>query len=151
LILAPVDAELGRGNGQVMITTRSGTNRYSGTAVWNVKNTALNPNTWGNNNDVDPVTGAWSPTVPNWENNHQYSVSFGGPIVRNKTFFFVLFDQNLNWQRQTIEADVLTDTARRGIFRYFPGWDNGNADSNTTTTGGNPVRPVVLLQRFRKH
>jgi hypothetical protein len=52
LILAPVDAELGRGNSQVQITSRSGTNRYSGSAVWNIQNTSLNPNTWNNNNDV---------------------------------------------------------------------------------------------------
>jgi hypothetical protein len=63
LILTPVDAELGRGNGQIQITTRSGTNRYSGAAVWNVENTALNPNTWANNRTVDS-TGKWSPTQP---------------------------------------------------------------------------------------
>ena len=38
LILAPVDAELGRGNSQIQISTRSGTNRYTGTAVWHVQN-----------------------------------------------------------------------------------------------------------------
>src|SRR6185503_9345319 len=55
LILAPVDAELGRGNGQVIITTRSGTNKYTGAAVWNIKNTALNANTWSNNKNTDPL------------------------------------------------------------------------------------------------
>ncbi len=49
LILSPVDAELGRGNSQIQITTRSGTNKYTGSAVWNIQNTALNANTWGNN------------------------------------------------------------------------------------------------------
>jgi len=98
LILAPVDAELGRGNGQVQITTRSGTNRYTGNATWNIKNTALNPNTWANNRNVDPVTGAWAPITPNWENNHQYSISYGGPIIKNKTFFFALWDQQQNYE-----------------------------------------------------
>ena len=32
LILAPVDAEMGRGNAQIQVSTRSGTNRYSGSA-----------------------------------------------------------------------------------------------------------------------
>jgi hypothetical protein len=143
LILAPVDAELGRGNGQVQITTRSGTNRYSGAATWNIKNTALNPNTWANNRNVDPVTGAWDPIEPNWENNHQYSISYGGPIVRNKTFFFALWDQQLNYQRQLVTASVMTDTAKRGIFRYFTGWNNGNADATTVSTGNNPTIAVV--------
>ena len=36
MILSPVDAELGRGNSQLQISTRSGTNRYTGSASWNV-------------------------------------------------------------------------------------------------------------------
>src|SRR5262245_11558779 len=80
LILTPVDAELGRGNGQVQIQTRSGTNRYSGSAVWSIRNSALDANTWSNNTSIDPLTGQSSPTVPDWFNNHQYTVSFGGPI-----------------------------------------------------------------------
>ncbi|HET9130231.1 MAG TPA: carboxypeptidase-like regulatory domain-containing protein, partial [Terriglobia bacterium] len=54
LILSPVDAELGRGNSQIQIQTRSGTNRFTGAAVWNVQNTALSANTWDNNRQVDP-------------------------------------------------------------------------------------------------
>ena len=49
LILAPVDVELGRGNGSIQYTTRSGTNKFSGSAVWSFRNTALDPNTWSNN------------------------------------------------------------------------------------------------------
>src|SRR5688572_18945211 len=86
VILTPVDAEMGRGNGQIQIATRSGTNRYSGSAVWSVRNTALDANTWDNNNDI--VNGVWTPTPANWFNRHEYTVSYGGPIVRNKTFFF---------------------------------------------------------------
>jgi hypothetical protein len=80
MVLAPVDAEIGRGNAQIQIATKAGTNEYHGGAVWNVQNTALDPNTWENNrNDVTPP----------WRNLHQYSGSVGGPIVKNKTFFFV--------------------------------------------------------------
>src|SRR5215467_6599665 len=49
MILAPVDAEMGRGNGQVQILTRSGTNAFRGSATWNIQNTALDANTWSNN------------------------------------------------------------------------------------------------------
>ena len=143
IILAPVDAEMGRGNGQVIITTRSGTNRYTGTAQWDIRNTALNPNTWDNNRNVDAFTGAWSPTQPNWSNTHHYTVSYGGPIVRNKTFFFALWDQQLQYQRNIVNAGTLTDTAKNGIFRYYTGWANGNADANTTFTGTNPSTRVV--------
>jgi len=139
LILTPVDAEMGRGNGQVQITTRSGTNRYSGAAVWSLRNSALNANTWDANNDVDPKTGLWKPTVPNWQNQNQLTFSYGGPIFRNKTFFFGLFDKNIVRTRAIVDGLVLTDTARQGIFRYFEGWTPDDADATPGTTS----RPAV--------
>lgn len=142
VILAPVDAEMGRGNGQIQIATRSGTNRYSGSAVWSVRNTALDANTWDNNNDIDPVTGQWSPTAPNWFNRHEYTVSYGGPIIKNKTFFFALWEQRIENQRTTQRPVVLTDCARNGIFRYYDNWVNGNVNT-TPSTGNNATRPVV--------
>lgn len=154
VILTPVDAEMGRGNGQIQIATRSGTNRYTGSAVWTVANSAMDANTWGNNNDVDPVTGAWSPTTPNWFNRHEYTVSYGGPIIRNKTFFFALWEQRFENQRTTQNPVVLTDCARNGIFRYWERWTNGNAETTRNGSGtnptiaavdhsGNPVRPAT--------
>ena len=44
----------------VNAVTRSGTNKYSGAAVWTIANSALDANTWGNNNDV--VNGVWCRT-----------------------------------------------------------------------------------------
>ncbi len=99
----------------------------------------LNANTWDNNNDVDPKTGRWSPTVPNWQNQNQITLSYGGPIIRNKTFFFALFDQNFVRTREIVDGLVLTDTARQGIFRYFEGWTPDDADG----TPGASSRPAV--------
>src|SRR5437868_2263221 len=73
LIIAPVDAELGRGNAQIQFLTRSGTNQFHGTAAWYVRNSALDANTWNNNRQVDPKTGVWKPTQPDWANNHQFT------------------------------------------------------------------------------
>jgi len=144
LILSPVDAELGRGNSQIQITTRSGTNKYTGSAVWNIQNTALNANTWENNNDT--VGGVWTPTKPDWRNNHQYTISYGGPIVRNKTFFFALWDHNINNTRTLQSPTVMTDVARQGIYRYWTGWNPaaaGTAPTTTPTTNANPVYASV--------
>ena len=151
LIIAPVDAELGRGNAQIQFLTRSGTNQFHGTAAWYVRNSALDANTWNNNRQVDPKTGAWKPTLPDWSNNHQFTGSYSGPIVRNKTFFFVLWDSMLVNGRTTPNSLVLTPCARNGIFRYFDNWNNGNYNQAVTlgTTPtiavvdgiGNPVRP----------
>lgn len=141
VILAPVDAESGRGNGQVQILTKSGGNQFRGSAVWAVRNSALDANTWTNNRQI--VDGVWKPTVPDWTNRHQVTVSYGGPIIRNKTFFFALYDQQIENRRTTQNPTVLTDCARNGIFRYWEGWANGNANSTTTTNGANPTRPSV--------
>jgi hypothetical protein len=136
LIVAPVDAELGRGNSQVQIMTRSGTNKYTGSASWNIQNTALNANTWTNNHTI--VNG--QPTPLSWNNNNQYTVSFGGPVSipgvydgKNKTFFYALWNQNIHDTRQNVMSNVLTPTARLGIFRYFTGWNP--IGWNTTSTG----------------
>jgi hypothetical protein len=127
VILSPVDAEFGRGNGQVQVLTRSGTNQFKGAAVWNIRNTALSANSWLNNSNKDPLTGKWSPTPIDWRNTNQYTVSAGGPIVKNKTFFFALWDQNISRTRTIVTTPVLTDSARQGIFRYFDNYNGADA------------------------
>jgi hypothetical protein len=136
MILAPVDAEVGRGNSQIQVQTRSGTNQFRGAAAWNIQNTALDPNTWANNR-VQP-----EPATRPWRNVHEYTVSAGGPIVRNKTFFFALWNGLLPKIRENINANILTPCARRGIFRYFDNWSNGNVNT-VTNRGTTPVTAVV--------
>jgi hypothetical protein len=87
IIVAPVDAELGRGNGQVQFLTRSGTNQFRGTAAWFGRNTALDANTWSNNRQVDPKTGAWKPVTPDWNNTHQLTAVSAGRSRRTKRSF----------------------------------------------------------------
>jgi hypothetical protein len=137
MVLAPVDAEQGRGNGQIQIQSRSGTNAYHGSAVWDIQNTALNANSWANNR-VQP-----NPTKPDWTNQHEYTLSFGGPIKKGQTFFFVLWDGFIGRTRTNQNPLVLTPCARNGIFRYYDGWNNGNATATTTATGTTPVIAVV--------
>jgi len=143
MILAPVDAELGRGNAQIQFLTRSGTNRYTGSLVWSATNSALDANTWSNNRTVDPKTGAWKPTKPNWTNAHEYTLSLGGPLIRNKTFFFALWDGVVANARTTQNPVVLTPCARNGIFRYFDDWNNGNTTQTLQATGATPTIQVV--------
>src|SRR4029079_2326774 len=137
VILTPVDAELVRGNGQVQIITRSGTNEFHGSGVLNVRNSALNSNTWQNNKQI--VRGVWTPGQPAWINRNEYTGSLGGPIIKNKTFFFALWSQQFERQRNTMRPAVLTDCARNGIFRYWEGWANGNINTATSTAGANPT------------
>ena len=132
LIVSPVDAELGRGNSQLQIRTRSGTNTYNGSAAWYVRNSVFDANSWTNNHTpfTDTATGITkNSTQKPWRNNNQYTVAYGGPVKipgiydgHNKTFFYTLFEQNISLTRSVVYTNVLTDTARQGIFRYFPSW-----------------------------
>lgn len=140
MVLSPVDAEVGRGNAQVQIATKAGTNRYHGSAVWNVQNTALDPNTWNNKR-----TNA----VPPWRNLQEYTVSGGGPIIKNKTFFFALFNGQIAKRREPYTAMSLTPCARKGIFRFWDRWNNANAlyvADGTTAAGTNPQIATVDRQ-----
>jgi hypothetical protein len=134
VVVAPADAEMGRGVGQVQILTKSGTNQFRGSAVWNVQNSALDANSW-NGNRVG--------TTPTWYNREQVTGSYGGPIIRNKTFFFTLFNGQRMYSRQNIVTPVLTAEARRGNFRFFPGVQNGNADQLPGGSGNTAIAPVV--------
>ena len=129
MVTSPVDAELGRGNSQVQVQTRSGTNTFRGALVYNIRNSAIEPNTWANNRAQRKAI------VPPWTNLKEYTGSMGGPIVKNKTFFFFLWDGLLPATRNNSQATVLTPCARNGIFRYFDGWKNGNSRLQVTTTG----------------
>src|SRR5438128_6461952 len=144
IITAPVDAEFGRGSGQVQMVTRSGTNQFRGSAFWTNRNSALDASKWFNNFNGVPK---------DYENRNQFGSRFGGPIIKNKTFFFVLVDEQRYIFRQTFVGNVLTPLARQGIFRFFPGVDNQNVTqlNPTVDRNGNPVRPAGAagdLQQF---
>jgi Carboxypeptidase regulatory-like domain len=158
LILAPVDVEMGRGNGSIQYSTRSGTNKFNGSAVWSFRNTALDPNTWANNRSQTIPAGAPDSLKlaasqgtadlaqqPNWVNTHQVTVSYGGPIIKNKTFFFALVDFNANHMRSLDNVQVYTPCARMGIFRYYDGWNSTNAIGTENFQGATPVRIAADL------
>src|SRR5438034_6167578 len=133
IVVAAVDVE-GRGSAQIQVRTRSGTNQFHGGATFNVRNSVLDANTWSNNR---------SRVAPLWYNRPQYTASLSGPIIKNKTFFFGMFDAQDGSQKEVINTVVLTDPARQGIFRFFPGVNNGNADATPSGSGPARVAPVV--------
>ncbi|HMK23058.1 MAG TPA: carboxypeptidase regulatory-like domain-containing protein, partial [Terriglobales bacterium] len=85
--------EYGRNNGAIIdIVTRGGTNDWHGGARWFGRYNAFGARDYFNHN-IDPQTNQAEPQNPYVRN--QFGFNFGGPIVRNKTFFFVDGD----WQR----------------------------------------------------
>ncbi len=81
IITNPYGGQYGELSGaQVTYITKSGTNDFHGNAqyLWNGR--YLNANDWLNNQSGTPRA---------FSNQNQWAASLGGPIVHNKTFFFV--------------------------------------------------------------
>lgn len=135
-----IDPTLGRGAAQVQMRTRAGTNEFHGAGFYTNNNSFLNSQSYFNN-----LNGVGK----NYLNRNQYGARLGGPIIKNKAFFFILTDNQRFVDKITDTATVLTDTARQGIFRYM---NNGsrNAAAGTATpsvdVNGNVLNPAAVSQ-----
>jgi hypothetical protein len=77
-------AEYGRASGgRINLRTRGGSNKFRGRAFYFFRDDALNANTWNNNRN-----GIARPPL----RNHNPGFTFGGPIVKNKLFFFTSYE-----------------------------------------------------------
>ncbi len=109
--------EEGRNSGaNVSVATRSGTNEIHGTLFEFFRNTALNSQEFYGN-----AQGAPKPEIK----LNQYGFEAGGPIKKNKTFFFGSWQgQKVNFKDPVDKAfgesvDLYTPSALAGNFRYF--------------------------------
>jgi hypothetical protein len=124
-----IDPALGRGAAQVELRTRSGGNQFHGALFWTNNNSAFNAAPYFQNLQGQPN---------NYGNRNQYGGRVGGPIIKNKLFFFFITDDQRYLGRVEDVATVLTAPARQGIFRYLTtgsagggSRSNGNAFSTT--------------------
>jgi hypothetical protein len=124
-----IDPSLGRGSAQVQMRTRAGGNDFHGALFYTNNNSDFNALNYFQN-----LQGQ----KKDYQNRNQFGGRLGGPIKKNKAFFFVLFDDQRYVERVNVVSTVLTATARQGIFRYLtagaPGGTarrNGNAFSAT--------------------
>jgi hypothetical protein len=91
---------------QVNIVSRSGSNRFSGTAYEFLRNSAFDAKNYFDNPALP---------IPPFRQN-QYGASLGGPLRRDRTFFFTQFEGFRI--RQTLTNTTLLPTAaeREGLF-----------------------------------
>jgi hypothetical protein len=98
-------AQYGRGlGGQVNAITKSGTNRFTGTAFEFHRNESLDAKNYF---DVDGK--------PDFMRN-QFGGTLGGPIAKDQLFFFVGYEALLETLGRTIVTTVPDDNARLGIL-----------------------------------
>ena len=98
------DAEFGHSSGSTTnIVTRSGTNSFHGAAWEFLRNDAMDAKSFFAQG-VEPLK------------RNQFGGSFGGPIRRDKTFFFGYYEGLRNRQGETVSATVPSSAERQGNF-----------------------------------
>jgi hypothetical protein len=138
---------------QVDYSTKSGTNSWHGNAVYNWTGRYLNAN--------DPILkGTTAPGDPNpdrpFENNNQWAASFGGPIKKDKAFFFVNTEgiryifgsvkpatvptpEFQSYVMGNIPQDAATQAFYQNLFKLWnaaPGIATATPNANSCSTNG---------------
>jgi len=107
---ANANATFTRGSGgQVTLMQRSGTNTFHGSLFWYTQNSALNANSWDNKRLGLPK--------PHVEDNRGGG-RLGGPIFKNRTFFFTEYETRRYPETFQVNYIVPTATLRQGILRF---------------------------------
>lgn len=135
-------AELGgAGGGQINIVTRTGSNEFHGTVYNFLRNDVFDARTF---NEMD-------------ESNHlvrnNFGGSFGGPIIRNKSFFFVNYEGLRHTRSHTMIATVPTldeingnfEMSGANIFNPFSSRPNPNFDPTRPVS---PSNPQIIRDQF---
>lgn len=136
-------AEFGRAGGAVINTSlRSGTNQFHGSAYDFIRNTSLNAVGF-----IKPTRGLKPVLIQN-----QFGATFGGPIVKDKTFFFVDYEGFRRITRSLQFATVPTLAQRGGqlgvpVRNPFTGevYSNGQIPANLITPFAKQVLASLVL------
>jgi hypothetical protein len=129
IITANAPADYGNVNGgDVVSVLKSGTNDFHGSAYGLIQDYHLNANSWSNNHS--------NPIVPiNPYSQAQFGGTFGGPIKRNKLFFFVDYLGSRYHTGGLGKASVFTAAMRNGDF-------------SALLSGSNPIQLYDPLNSF---
>lgn len=125
ILTSTYSAEYGRNSGAVVnVVTKSGTNQFHGTLFEFLRNDVLDAS-----NFFDNAAGQDKPKF----RNNQFGFTLGGPIIKDKTFFFMNYEGQRTRVGNTIFTTVPTIAQRQGFF----------TDPNTGRTVRIPVDPVA--------
>jgi hypothetical protein len=100
-----LSAEYGRAGGNLNISMRSGTNEYRGSAYEFFRDDSAAAKNFFSTGK-DPLS------------RHQFGATLGGPLVKNKTFFFVSVEGTRQKRGQTLNLRAPTEDMKKGIFPF---------------------------------
>ncbi len=94
---------------RISIVTRRGTNQFHGRLFEDFRNTDLNANSWINNATRLPR---------NIIKLNEFGGNVGGPILKDKLFFFGTWSQSIQPVTNSVTSVVLSQAAQQGLFSY---------------------------------
>ncbi|OFW06130.1 MAG: hypothetical protein A3H96_23980, partial [Acidobacteria bacterium RIFCSPLOWO2_02_FULL_67_36] len=121
----------GQGAVQIKFVTRSGTNKFQGSGYYYFRRDWMNTNTWFNTHRAVDLTGKASPkpTVA----QYQPGGRVGGPIVKDRAFFFVNYEESRTPGTNGSTRTILSPSSEQGLFKY---------------SGGTPVDLYALATKY---
>ncbi len=130
------NADAGRSSGaQVALITKSGTNKWHGSAYEYNRSGIGEANDWFNK--ASQIQSGLANKPPHLVRN-TYGVSLGGPIKKDKLFFFMNWEAQRTHESTQVTRVVPSDNLRNGIVSYFcdqskPNCTAGNFPNVTIT------------------
>jgi outer membrane receptor protein involved in Fe transport len=134
------DAQSGRSGGaNIVLVTRSGTNEFHGSAFEFFRNRDLNANSF-----FFKSTGSARPML----NQNQYGGTVGGPVKRDKTFFFLSYQgtrqiNGLSASSSLRLPAIPPDRSAASIGKAFAGQVGAHGGAPVASDGSN-INPVAL-------
>jgi hypothetical protein len=109
--IAGLGADMGHSaGGQVSVVTKGGSNQFHGSLYEYNRNTLTSANNWFSNRSGVPRAALV---------RNQYGASLGGPILKNKLFFFYNFEGRKDRSAQQQSRTVPSDTFKQGIVQVL--------------------------------
>src|SRR6202030_4148326 len=102
--------------GQITLISKSGTNKFHGDGYWFHQSDGYDANSWDLNHTSDGKGDSFTRKTAFKDNRE--GVSVGGPVFRNKTFFFSNYEKRRFPAGQLVTHIVPTDSLRNGILEF---------------------------------
>src|SRR5579864_1589794 len=128
------NADQGEGSGaQVSLVTKSGTNNFHGSVYEYNRNTATSANDYF---IKAAELNSGQPYVPDKLIRNVFGVSVGGPIQKNRLFFFANYEGTRRREQDSTVRAIPTPSLCKGIIQYSD--VNGGTQTLTQTQLSNP-------------
>jgi outer membrane receptor protein involved in Fe transport len=130
-------AQYGNGLASINVIKKGGTNQFHGSGYESIQNTAFNARGFNNQ------TGTKS--VEHW---NMYGFSLGGPVIKNKLFFFFLYQRNPSSTPSGGQYSFPTAAMEAGDFYGVPGATGSAFDPSTGQLLATPDPVAVKMQGY---